>query len=129
MVDSSWGQPPAPRGEIGAPRGERAAERARTAAERIAARATATGERLAARAAARAREAEERERARAAAQRHRGSGRRDVVREQRDTSGYAMVVDAARIRALAERGASVAGLAAVFGRAEEEIRRVLDGTD
>lgn len=61
----------------------------------------------------------------AAAQRHRGSGRRDLVREQRDTSGYAMIVDSERIRKLAARGATVAGLATAFGISEEEVHRTL----
>ena len=49
----------------------------------------------------------------------------DIVREQRDTTGYALVKDAARIRTLAERGASVDGLARVFGLPEDEIERIL----
>lgn len=61
----------------------------------------------------------------AAAQRRRGSGRRDVVREQRDTSCYTMIVDVERIRKLATRGASVSGLSTVFGIPEEEIRHAL----
>lgn len=61
----------------------------------------------------------------AAAQRRRGSGRRDVVREQRDTTGYAMVVDGERIRTLAARGASVASLSAVLGMSEDEVQRAL----
>jgi hypothetical protein len=66
---------------------------------------------------------------RAAAARHRGSGRRDIVREQRDTSGYAMVVDAEKIRALARRGASTTSLAAVFDVPIDEIMRVLAQED
>ncbi|MBW6528805.1 hypothetical protein KZ813_18345, partial [Sphingomonas sp. RHCKR7] len=120
----------------------RAEERARSSEARAAGRAESTAARLEARAAARAAQAQERETARrsrreaaaalaerdphrAAAERHRGSGRRDVVRQDRDISGYATVVDAERIRTLAARGASVAGLAAVFGLAAEEIERVL----
>jgi hypothetical protein len=61
----------------------------------------------------------------AAAQRRRGSGRRDVVREQRDTSGYTMIIDGERIRKLAARGAPVSGLAAVCGISEEEVQRAL----
>ena len=61
----------------------------------------------------------------AAARRHRGSGRNDVVREQRDTRGYATVVDADRIRTLAKRGASIAGLAGAFGVPVETIEAVL----
>ena len=98
--------------------------------------------RLEARAKAREAEAAERERIRqerreaeaklaqsdphtAAAQRRRGSGRKDIVREQRDTSGYTMVVDAARIRKLADRGASVESLATVLGVSVQEIKDAL----
>lgn len=99
--------------------------------------------RIDARAAAREAAAQEREQAResrrselaalavkdphaAAASRPRGSGRKDVVREQRDTTGYAIVVDEDRIRLLARRGASTAALAATFGLTADEIERVLN---
>ena len=61
----------------------------------------------------------------AAALRRRGSGRKDIVREQRDTTGYAMVVNAERIRKLAARGASVASLSAVLGLSTQEIENAL----
>jgi len=62
----------------------------------------------------------------AAAQRHRSSGRKDVVREQRDTRKYATVVDIGRIRELAKRGASIAGLARAFDITETQVRDALD---
>lgn len=140
LVDSSW--------NIGGAAGERrdartrADERARSSEARAAARAEAMTARLESRAAAREAQAQEREAARrsrreaaaalaerdphrAAAERKRGSGRRDVVRQDRDVSRYATLVDGERIRTLASRGASVAGLAAVFGLGEDEIERVL----
>lgn len=64
----------------------------------------------------------------AAAKRHRPSGRKDVVREQRDTRGYATVVDQQRIRELAKRGASVAGLAAAFGITSDEVEQAIAAT-
>nr|WP_246616866.1 hypothetical protein [Sphingomonas yunnanensis] len=117
-------------------------ERAGSSEARAAARADAMTARLETRAAAREAQAQEREAARrsrrktatalaerdphrAAAERKRGSGRRDVVRQDRDVSGYATLVDSERIRTLAARGASLAGLAAVFGLAEDEVARVL----
>ena len=63
----------------------------------------------------------------AAAQRRRGSGRKDVVREQRDTRGYTTIVDIERMRVLAKRGASVAGLAGAFGISEAEVEQALAG--
>lgn len=65
----------------------------------------------------------------AAAQRHRPSGRKDVVREQRDTRGYATVVDVGRMRELAKRGASVSGLAGAFGITEAQVRETLDDSE
>ncbi|MDF2493884.1 hypothetical protein [Sphingomonas sp.] len=62
---------------------------------------------------------------RAAEQRRRGSGRKDIVREQRDTSGYTMIVERQRVRALAARGASAASLAAAFNLPIEEIEGML----
>jgi hypothetical protein len=148
MADKSWGASPSPPFRIRS--NESAGDRA---AARAAARDARTGERDAAMAArheeraarrdaeAKAREAE-RERRReeeerqaaadphaAAARRPRGSGRKDVVREQRDTRGYATVVDADRIRVLAKRGASIAGLAGAFGVPAETIEDVLRETD
>ncbi|WP_258047782.1 hypothetical protein [Sphingomonas citri] len=140
MVDSSWNH-----GGVAGQRREVATsadERARSSEARAAARAEAMTARLESRAAAREAQAQEREAARrsrreaaaalaerdphrAAAERKRGSGRRDVVRQDRDVSGYATLVDGERIRTLAARGASVAGLAAVFGLGEDEIARVL----
>ncbi|WP_052742546.1 hypothetical protein [Sphingomonas sp. Ag1] len=66
---------------------------------------------------------------RAAEQRRRGSGRKDIVREQRDTSGYTMVVDRQRVRALAARGASIASLAAAFHLPADEIEALLAERD
>ncbi|MBB4155333.1 hypothetical protein GGQ80_003253 [Sphingomonas jinjuensis] len=62
----------------------------------------------------------------AAASRQRGSGRKDVVREQRDTTGYSVVVDEDRIRLLARRGASLAALAATFGLTGDAIEGILN---
>ena len=144
MVDKSWSNA----GTTGfrirtndSPK-EREAERARAREERARARGDTMAERLEARARAREEQAAERERIRqerrdaeaklalsdphkAAAQRRRGSGRKDIVREQRDTSNYAMIVDAGRIRMLAARGASVASLAAVFSLTEDQIAEAL----
>jgi hypothetical protein len=61
----------------------------------------------------------------AAAQRQRGSGRKDIVREDRDTTSYRMVTDHARIRTLAARGASAESLADVLGLPIDEVRQVL----
>ncbi|ONF95660.1 hypothetical protein [Sphingomonas jeddahensis] len=105
-------------------------------------RTDATFTRLEARAAAREAQAREREAARqakrqadaelaasdphrAAAQRCRGSGRKDIVREQRDTSGYAMILNPDRVRALAQRGASPAGIAAAFDVPVDDIAAIL----
>ncbi|WP_334656628.1 hypothetical protein [Sphingomonas panaciterrae] len=66
---------------------------------------------------------------RAAEQRRRGSGRKDIVREQRDTSGYTMVVDRQRVRALAGRGASIASLAAAFNLPADDIEALLADRD
>ncbi len=126
MVDKSWGQRSPATSDVQPPRGDTLAAR------------------LDARAAARAQLADEREALRrsrreanealalqdphaAAAQRRRGSGRKDIVREQRDTSGYRMVADAARIRALAARGASAESLADVLGLPIETIREAIEG--
>jgi phosphoserine phosphatase len=124
MVHKSWGSPsPTP------------------AAERTT-HTDGTLTRLEARAAAREAQAREREAARlaqrqadaelaasnphrAAAQRRRGSGRKDVVREQRDTSSYAMIVDPDRVRALAKRGASPASIAAAFDVPVDDIAAIL----
>ncbi len=45
--------------------------------------------------------------------------------EERDTRGYRTVVDEDRIRTLAKRGASVAGLAGAFGLSVAEVEAVL----
>ena len=116
MVDKSWGTPsPSPDFRV---RSNLSLEQ--RAAERAAAR--------------EARRAEEQKLAEgdphaAAAQRRRGSGRKDVVREQRDTRGYTTVVDVARMRELAKRGASVTGLAGAFGVSVEEVEAALAATD
>lgn len=148
MVDKSWGVTGTPGVSIRTNDSleQRAAERARARAARADDSAAAMPDRLTARALAREAEQRDREAARtarreqeaaltardphtAAAQRHRGSGRRDVVREDRDTSGYAMNVDPGRIRALAGRGATASSLAAVFNVPIEDIERVLAATD
>lgn len=64
----------------------------------------------------------------AAASRHRSSGRKDVVREQRDTRSYKTLVDADRIRELARRGASLTGLAGAFGLTAADVQAILDAT-
>lgn len=145
MVDDSWGVTP-PRGDlrirINDSLEERAAARARARAEREGQRAAIMTDRMDARAANRLRETAAREAERAArretemaaaardphaaaAKRHRTSGRKDVVREQRDTRGYATVVDEGRIRELAKRGASLSGLASAFGVSQDEIAAIL----
>ena len=145
MVDDSWGVTP-PRGGLRVRTNdsleERAAARAKAREARAADRGALMAERMEARAAFREREtlARETERAArreaeeaaaardphaAAAKRHRTSGRKDVVREQRDTRGYTTVVDAGRIRELSKRGASLSGLAAAFGITPEEVAHIL----
>jgi hypothetical protein len=116
----------------------RAQARAARAAERLDSRAALLDERSARREA----QVQEREAARTArrtaetaaaavdphadaARRPRASGRRDIVRQERDTSGYAVVVDHRRIRTLAARGASPASLAGVFALPLEDILAVL----
>lgn len=144
MVDKSWGGPPLSNVPLRTNDSleERAARRAQAREDRARTRDDGMAARLEARAKAREAEAAERERIRqerreaeaklaqsdphtAAAQRRRGSGRKDIVREQRDTSGYTMVVDAARIRKLADRGASVESLATVLGLSVQEIKDAL----
>jgi nitroimidazol reductase NimA-like FMN-containing flavoprotein (pyridoxamine 5'-phosphate oxidase superfamily) len=144
MVDNSWGVTP-PRGGLRVRTNdsleERAAARAKAREARAGERSTLMAGRMEARAALREREtlAREAERAarreaeeaaaakdpHAAAKRHRTSGRKDVVREQRDTRGYTTVVDEGRIRELSKRGASLSGLAAAFGITAEEVGRIL----
>ncbi len=123
MVDKSWGLAPTPPIERRA-RGEPLADRLEA---RAAARAASAASRETARQAARAADAALRESDphTAAAQRRRGSGRKDIVREDRDTSGYRMVTDPARIRALAARGASAQSLSDVLGLPVEAIRQAL----
>ncbi|SFP55533.1 hypothetical protein [Sphingomonas rubra] len=144
MVDKSWGVPGATgfRVRSNLSPADRAAERARAREERVRERAGAVTAMMEERAAARAQDAVAREAARvarrereeqasagdphaAAAKRHRSSGRKDVVREQRDTRGYTTVVDVERLRALAERGTSIAGLAGAFGISQEEVEAAL----
>ncbi len=142
MVDKSWGVPGATGFRVRS--NDRAVERAQAREERARERVKAVAAMIEERAAARAREAVEREAARvarrereeqasagdphaAAAARHRSSGRKDVVREQRDTRGYATVVDVERLRALADRGTSIAGLAGAFGITEAEVEAALAG--
>lgn len=148
MADKSWGASPSPpfrirsNESVGDRTAVRAAARETRAGDRDAAMAARQEERAArriadttAREAAREQRRTEEERHAAAdphgaaARRHRGSGRKDVVREQRDTRGYATVVDAERIRMLAKRGASITGLAGAFGVPVETIEAVLHDSE
>ena len=158
MVDKSWGAPPSGNlasggSTVGNLRirsnlspTDRAEERAKARALRAEDRAATAVTRSEARASDRAALAKEREQAReerriaeeklavgdphaAAASRRRGSGRKDVVREQRDTRAYATVVDAGRMRELARRGASLTGLAGAFGITVAEVEAVLAAGD
>ena len=144
LVDKSWGVTPSSgfRIRTNASPDQRAAERASAREMRAQERVAATAARTQARAVDREVETRAREQARearredemkradadphaAAARRHRSSGRKDVVREQRDTRGYTTVVDVTRMRALASRGATVTGLAGAFGISVEEVERAL----
>ena len=148
MVDKSWGVGGSTsfRVRSNATIDERAAERAKAREARAAERSEAMTQRLEARAVNRAADTSANEQARierrkaevataardphaAAAMRHRSSGRNDVVREQRDTRSYATVVDIGRIRELARRGASVAGLAGAFGISEQEVEDAIAGEE
>ena len=149
MVDKSWGAAPSTpsfRVRTNASPDQRAAERARAREDRSRERAAAMEQRLETRAVEREADIRAREEARtarrieeerkaegdphaAAAQRRRGSGRKDVVREQRDTRGYTTIVDIGRMRELARRGASVSGLAGAFGITEAEVEAALAGAD
>ena len=149
MVDKSWGTP-SPSADFRVRSNltleQRAAERAAAREARARDRAGDMEQRLKERLESREVEMREREQARearreeeqklaegdphaAAAQRRRGSGRKDVVREQRDTRGYTTVVDVARMRELAKRGASVSGLAGAFGISVEEVEAALAAVD
>ena len=148
MVDKSWGVGGSTsfRVRSNATIDERAAERAKAREARAAERSEVMTQRLEARAVNRAADTSANEQARierrkaevaaaardphaAAAMRHRSSGRNDVVREQRDTRSYATVVDIGRIRELARRGASVAGLAGAFGISELEVEDAIAGEE
>ena len=148
MVDKSWGVGGSTgfRVRSNATIDERAAERAKAREARAAERSEAMTQRLQARAVNRAADTSANEQAKierrkaevaaaardphaAAAMRHRSSGRNDVVREQRDTRSYATVVDIGRIRELARRGASVAGLAGAFGISEQEVEDAIAGEE
>ena len=142
-MDKSWGGSSSSlRVRSNASLEDRASERARARDERAKLRSEAMAQRSEARAATRDADMAARERARierreaeqqasqgdphaAAARRHRSSGRKDVVREQRDTRSYATVVDIGRMRELAKRGASIAGLAGAFGISQEEVEDAL----
>jgi hypothetical protein len=149
VVDKSWGTP-SPSADFRVRSNltleQRAAERAAAREARTRERAGDIEQRLKERLASREAEMREREQARearreeeqrlaegdphaAAAQRRRGSGRKDVVREQRDTRGYATVVDIARMRELAKRGASLTGLAGAFGISVEAVEAALAESD
>jgi len=148
MVDKSWGVGGSTgfRVRSNATIDERAAERAKAREARAAERSEVMTQRLEARAVNRAADTSANEQAKierrkaevaaaardphaAAALRHRSSGRNDVVREQRDTRSYATVVDIGRIRELARRGASVAGLAGAFGISEQEVEDAIAGEE
>ena len=132
LADKSWGV---------AGESDRGGDRPASAAHRAAERLKAFEDRAQARAASRDAAAQERERAREARRaeeqaaraegrdgempRRRRSGRTDVVRVQRDTRGYQTVKDVERIRELARRGASLAGLAEAFGMSVEEVEGAL----
>ncbi|PCG10732.1 hypothetical protein COA17_04980 [Sphingomonas ginsenosidimutans] len=134
--DRGWGRPAGAASERAASRAQEriAAAEARTA-ERQAQREAGQREREAARAARRAEEdqrraarLEERSEERDARPRRRASGalaRTGEERVVRDTRHYATNVDHGRIIELARRGATVPGLASVFGLPEEEITRIL----
>lgn len=148
MVDKSWGiseRPPVGSSseDTGA---NRAAERSQARLARAQERADAMEQRSEAREAQREADRVAREQARsarredeaqraagdphaAAAARRRGSGRKDVVREQRDIRAYTTLVDAGRIRTLAGRGASLAGLAGAFGITVEAVAAILAAAD
>lgn len=143
MVNKSWGTgSPGFRVRTNLTLDERAAERAAARAARAAERSEANATRSEQQSARRDGELRRREQERqarreeeeraaaidphaAAARRPRSSGRKDVVRDQRDTRGYATVVDRRRIRELASRGASTGGLAAAFGISIEEVEQAL----
>ncbi len=148
MVDKSWGVAPTAgfRVRTNDSVDERAAARARAREARAGERLAAMEQRRDERTAHREDESRAREQQRmarreaeqaaasgdphaAAAQRRRGSGRKDVVREQRDTRGYATIVDIERMRVLAKRGASIAGLAGAFGISEAEVEQALAEDD
>lgn len=148
MVDKSWGVAGSTGLKVRSNLSleERAAKRAEARGERAAGHSDGMAQRLEARAALREKAALEREQTRqarreedarltaidphtAAERRKRGSGRKDIVREQRDTSGYTIVVNPARLRALMERGASRAALSATFNLSAEEIEQMLAEAD
>jgi hypothetical protein len=148
LADKSWGTSPTPdfRIRTNASPEQRAAERAEAREARTRERAQTAILRTQTRSASRdaesvAREAERvarREREQrdavgdphaAAAARRRSSGRKDVVREQRDTRSYTTVVNVDRMRELAKRGASIAGLAGAFGITVEEVEAALAGQE
>jgi len=49
----------------------------------------------------------------------------EETKKERDTRNYTTIVDPKRIRTLADRGASVAGLAGAFGITIEEVEAAL----
>ncbi len=144
-MDKSWGASPSSgfRVRTNASPEDRAAERAKAREARAGERSTLMAQRIEARIANRDADAVAREQAREerreqerlratgdphaeAARRHRSSGRKDVVREQRDTRSYTTVVDAGRMRELARRGASPSGLAGAFGITVEAVEAILN---
>jgi hypothetical protein len=136
VVDKSWGVPapsgaPASNGGGGQGAAERAEAMARRQEARLARR---EADRHASEQARTERRAAEQQQATgdshaAPVRRRRSLERREGRREQRDTSGYATVVDHDRLRQLAARGASSASLASVFGITEAEVAGALGGGD
>lgn len=146
-ADSSWGDASWGNAAGAVPRTpggltSRDADRARRAEERVAAAQARSDDRVTQREAAmrereQAREARriEEDARRAAADagnpdfvKRRASGakaRTGIVEKVRDTRHYQTIVDVGRMRELAKRGASVAGLAGAFGISVEEVEEAL----
>jgi hypothetical protein len=152
VVDKSWGVsgPSEFRVRSNASLQDRAAARAKAREERASERALTLKQQLEEKAVRRAADVAAREQARtqrreaemrvaadlhaadphaAAAARHRSSGRKDIVREDRDISAYTIVVDHRRMRELAARGATISGLASAFGISQQDVERVLSADE
>lgn len=148
MVDKSWGVPGSPslRVRTNATLEDRAADRVKAREERVTERAAAIAQQTEERAARREADVIAREQVRserrqdelrdaaadphgAASKRHRASGRKDVVREDRDTKLYKTAVDLRRMRELAARGVSVSGLAGAFGISHQKVEELLAASE